>query len=147
MERPPVKIVASTALRRNGCDPETGIRDLTIPRTLLNNFDHTDCGVYAEVIAAGGIAPAMRWCPRANKTAPRSIERDAAHKAAVIETRSAARQNVGADAARRVHPLGDRAIVVAGNDDRIAVRINTTDHTDVTAATTAHDSDRANLAR
>ena len=38
-------------------DPETGIRDLTIPRTLLDNFDHTDCGVYAEVIAAGEIAP------------------------------------------------------------------------------------------
>ena len=37
-------------------DPETGIRDLTIPRTLLDNFDHTDCGVYAEVIAPGEIA-------------------------------------------------------------------------------------------
>ena len=36
-------------------DPETGIRDLTIPRTLLENFDHTDCGVYAEVIAAGEV--------------------------------------------------------------------------------------------
>jgi hypothetical protein len=36
-------------------DPETGIRDLTIPRTLLGNFHHTDCGVYAEVIAAGDI--------------------------------------------------------------------------------------------
>jgi hypothetical protein len=38
-------------------DPDTGIRDLAIPRTLLDNFDHTDCGVYAEVIAAGDIAP------------------------------------------------------------------------------------------
>ena len=37
-------------------DPETGIRDLTIPRTLLDNFDHTDCGVYAEVVAPGEIA-------------------------------------------------------------------------------------------
>jgi MOSC domain-containing protein len=37
-------------------DPETGIRDLTIPRTLLENFDHTDCGVYAEVIAGGEIS-------------------------------------------------------------------------------------------
>ena len=36
-------------------DPETGIRDLTIPRTLLDNFGHTDCGVYAEVIAPGEI--------------------------------------------------------------------------------------------
>ena len=38
-------------------DPDTGIRDLTIPRTLLENFDHTDCGVYAEVTAAGDVAP------------------------------------------------------------------------------------------
>jgi hypothetical protein len=38
-------------------DPDTGIRDLTIPRTLLDNFDHTDCGVYAEVTAAGDSAP------------------------------------------------------------------------------------------
>jgi uncharacterized protein len=36
-------------------DPETGIRDLSIPRTLLENFDHTDCGVYAAVTAAGTI--------------------------------------------------------------------------------------------
>jgi hypothetical protein len=37
-------------------DPETGIRDLAIPRTLLENFHHTDCGVYAEVIATGDIS-------------------------------------------------------------------------------------------
>jgi uncharacterized protein YcbX len=37
-------------------DPDTGIRDLSIPRTLLQNFDHTDCGVYAEVTAPGAIA-------------------------------------------------------------------------------------------
>ncbi|HWU27120.1 MAG TPA: MOSC domain-containing protein [Rhizomicrobium sp.] len=37
-------------------DPDTGIRDLTIPRTLLQNFDHTDCGIYAEVVTAGDIA-------------------------------------------------------------------------------------------
>jgi len=37
-------------------DPDTGIRDLTIPRTLLENFNHTDCGVYAEVVEAGEIA-------------------------------------------------------------------------------------------
>jgi uncharacterized protein YcbX len=36
-------------------DPDTGIRDLAIPRTLMDNFDHTDCGVYAEVISPGDI--------------------------------------------------------------------------------------------
>jgi uncharacterized protein YcbX len=37
-------------------DPDTGIRDLPIPRTLLDNFDHTDCGIYAEVRTGGAIA-------------------------------------------------------------------------------------------
>jgi uncharacterized protein YcbX len=36
-------------------DPQTGIRDLTIPQTLMQNFDHMDCGVYAEVVSAGAI--------------------------------------------------------------------------------------------
>lgn len=37
-------------------DPDTGIRDLTIPRTLLQGFGHADCGVYAEVVTGGDIA-------------------------------------------------------------------------------------------
>ena len=37
-------------------DPNTGIRDMAIPRTLMDNFDHTDCGVYAEVVTAGDIS-------------------------------------------------------------------------------------------
>ena len=37
-------------------DPDTGIRDLAVPRTLMDNFGHADCGVYAEVIAGGEIA-------------------------------------------------------------------------------------------
>ncbi len=37
-------------------DPTTGIRDMTIPKTLLQTFGHADCGIYAEVIAGGGIA-------------------------------------------------------------------------------------------
>ena len=37
-------------------DPDTGIRDLSIPHTLMQNFGHADCGVYAEVIAGGDIA-------------------------------------------------------------------------------------------
>lgn len=37
-------------------DPGTGIRDLEVPRTLLETFGHTDCGVYAEVIEGGPIA-------------------------------------------------------------------------------------------
>jgi uncharacterized protein len=37
-------------------DPDTGIRDLTIPKTLMTNFGHVDCGIYAEVTTAGDIA-------------------------------------------------------------------------------------------
>ena len=37
-------------------DPDTGIRNLTIPRTLMDSFGHADCGVYAEVMASGDIA-------------------------------------------------------------------------------------------
>jgi uncharacterized protein YcbX len=37
-------------------DPETGIRDLEIPRTLMKTYGHADCGVYAEVITSGPIA-------------------------------------------------------------------------------------------
>jgi uncharacterized protein YcbX len=37
-------------------DPDTGMRDLSIPETLLRTFGHADCGIYAEVVAAGEIA-------------------------------------------------------------------------------------------
>jgi len=36
-------------------DPDTGIRDLTIPATLVKTYDHADCGIYARVIAGGDI--------------------------------------------------------------------------------------------
>ena len=37
-------------------DPATGIRDLPIPRTIMDTYGHVDCGVYAEVIEGGPIA-------------------------------------------------------------------------------------------
>ena len=37
-------------------DPDTGIRDLQIPRTLMKAYDHADCGIYGEVIAGGTVA-------------------------------------------------------------------------------------------
>jgi uncharacterized protein YcbX len=36
-------------------DPESAVRDLDIPQTLMRRFGHADCGVYAEVIASGTI--------------------------------------------------------------------------------------------
>ena len=41
-------------------EPGTGIRDMTIPHSLLRACGHTDCGVYAEVIAGGPIAAGDR---------------------------------------------------------------------------------------
>jgi uncharacterized protein YcbX len=38
-------------------DPDTGIRDLAIPATLVKTFDHMDCGIYARVIDGGEIKP------------------------------------------------------------------------------------------
>jgi len=38
-------------------DPDTGVRDLAIPDTLMRTYDHMDCGIYAHVIAGGEIAP------------------------------------------------------------------------------------------
>jgi uncharacterized protein len=36
-------------------DPETAVRDLDIPPTLMRRFGHADCGIYAEVIAGGTV--------------------------------------------------------------------------------------------
>jgi len=38
-------------------DPDTGIRDLAIPDALQRTYGHADCGIYAEVVAGGTIAP------------------------------------------------------------------------------------------
>ena len=37
--------------------PGAGIRDMNIPQTLMQQLGHADCGVYAEITAAGDIAP------------------------------------------------------------------------------------------
>jgi uncharacterized protein YcbX len=36
-------------------DPDTGARDLAIPQALMRRLGHNECGIYAEVIAAGSI--------------------------------------------------------------------------------------------
>lgn len=37
-------------------DPETGARDMSLPRTLDVGFGHEDCGIYARVVADGEIS-------------------------------------------------------------------------------------------
>src|SRR4051812_7686593 len=37
-------------------DPDTAARDLSIPQALQHRLGHNECGIYAEVIAAGSVA-------------------------------------------------------------------------------------------
>ena len=39
-------------------DPDTRDRDLAIPRTLLDTYGHSDCGVYLRVVEGGTVAVA-----------------------------------------------------------------------------------------
>lgn len=41
-------------------DPETGFRDMQIPRVLDETYGHSDCGIYAEVIEGGEIVPGTK---------------------------------------------------------------------------------------
>ena len=36
-------------------DPDTGIRDLEIPKSLMKAYGHFDCGIYAEVLDGGAL--------------------------------------------------------------------------------------------
>jgi uncharacterized protein len=50
-------------------DPQTGERDLAIPRSLTTAFGHGDCGVYGEVVTGGEIAVGD-WVTTAALSAP-----------------------------------------------------------------------------
>jgi uncharacterized protein YcbX len=36
-------------------EPGTGLRDLAIPKTLMQNFGHADCGIYAQIVDGGTV--------------------------------------------------------------------------------------------
>ncbi|WP_332681693.1 MOSC domain-containing protein [Bosea sp. (in: a-proteobacteria)] len=44
-------------------DPATGIRDLQIPRALMQAYGHVDCGIYCRVLAGGSLAQGARLEP------------------------------------------------------------------------------------
>jgi uncharacterized protein YcbX len=46
-------------------DPETAVRDLDIPPTLMRRLGHNECGIYAEVTAGGTIGVADAVAPEA----------------------------------------------------------------------------------
>ena len=37
-------------------DPETGARDMQIPKALMKNYGHVDCGIYCRILADGALA-------------------------------------------------------------------------------------------
>jgi uncharacterized protein YcbX len=41
-------------------DPESGVRNLNVPATLMRMFGHVECGIYASVTEAGEVAPEDR---------------------------------------------------------------------------------------
>lgn len=36
-------------------DPETGARDMQIPKALMQNYGHVDCGIYCRIVAGGSL--------------------------------------------------------------------------------------------
>jgi uncharacterized protein YcbX len=55
----PARLKAVRRIKRcaaTNVEPETGIRDLNIPQTLMQAFGHADCGVYTQVLEGGTIA-------------------------------------------------------------------------------------------
>jgi uncharacterized protein len=46
-------------------DPQTGARDMAIPRALMSGLGHADCGVYLRILAGGGLAPGESLWPHA----------------------------------------------------------------------------------
>jgi uncharacterized protein YcbX len=41
-------------------DPQTGIRDLQLPKALMTAFGHFDCGIYCKVLSGGRLAEGER---------------------------------------------------------------------------------------
>jgi hypothetical protein len=53
-------------------DPVIGIRDLQIPRALMNAYGHIDCGVYCEIVTGGSLAEGERLAVGVAATAERA---------------------------------------------------------------------------
>ncbi|WP_376988782.1 MOSC domain-containing protein [Bosea sp. R86505] len=42
-------------------DPQTGARDLQLPKALMTAFGHVDCGIYCQIMAGGRVAEGERF--------------------------------------------------------------------------------------
>lgn len=55
----PVRLRVTKRIERcaaTNVDPATGLRDLQIPRALMQAYGHADCGVYAEILTGGTLS-------------------------------------------------------------------------------------------
>lgn len=50
-------------------DPQSGIRDLQIPKTLMSSYGHVDCGIYCEVLAGGTLSKGAQFTTQAPQPA------------------------------------------------------------------------------
>ena len=41
-------------------DPATGIRDLQIPKALMQGYGHVDCGIYCRIVSGGTLSEGER---------------------------------------------------------------------------------------
>jgi uncharacterized protein YcbX len=44
-------------------DPATGIRDLQIPKALMQSYGHVDCGIYCRIVTGGSLSEGERLTP------------------------------------------------------------------------------------
>ena len=55
-------------------DPATGIRDLQIPKALMQGYGHVDCGIYCRIVAGGTLCEGERLTlVEANEPAPLGV--------------------------------------------------------------------------
>jgi uncharacterized protein YcbX len=66
-----VELKASKRIERcaaTNVNPLTAERDLTLPRDLLLNFDHSDCGIYLRVVKGGELKTGAEVAPAQSPT-------------------------------------------------------------------------------
>lgn len=44
-------------------DPDTGARDMQIPKALMQNYGHVDCGIYCRIVAGGSLREGYALTP------------------------------------------------------------------------------------
>src|SRR5665213_3794099 len=123
----------------------------SMPTAIRSSFPATTTTRWPSRFIRAGASPPM-WCRATDRAllifrrniSPR-FRRGEMLRRKIKSARSVARHHIGGDAPARINRLGHRVVVVAGNDDRIAVGIDAGDDADMAAAMTPHHRDGADL--